>query len=357
MGVTVLSFIIVMGIVVFVHELGHFLAAKRNGIVVEEFGFGFPPRLFKLFERNGTIYSINIIPFGGFVRMRGEDDPSLPGSFASASKRARATTLLAGSTMNFLLAIVLFTAVIMLAGIPNVLTTTTVKEIMADTPAAQAGMQPGDRIIGAGDVSFAAGEDLRKHTEAHRGQPVAYRVARGDQTLTLTMTPRLEIPPNQGPLGVVLDYQVTYRAAALPEATWTAVRTTGAVIWMTLQIPATLIRERRPIGDAGLLGPVGIAAVTGDVVRSARTVDPILQLVAALSVALGFTNLLPIPALDGGRLLFVLVEAIRRKRIEPAREGLVHLIGFGFALLLLGVVTVREIGQLLTDTFPYTGLR
>jgi regulator of sigma E protease len=155
----------------------------------------------------------------------------------------------------------------------------------------------------------------------------------------------------------VLDYQVTYRAAALPEATWTAVRTTGAVIWMTLQIPATLIRERRPIGDAGLLGPVGIAAVTGDVVRSARTVDPILQLVAALSVALGFTNLLPIPALDGGRLLFVLVEAIRRKRIEPAREGLVHLIGFGFALLLLGVVTVREIGQLLTDTFPYTGLR
>jgi regulator of sigma E protease len=126
---------------------------------------------------------------------------------------------------------------------------------------------------------------------------------------------------------------------------------------MTLQIPATLIRERRPIGDAGLLGPVGIAAVTGDVVRSARTVDPILQLVAALSVALGFTNLLPIPALDGGRLLFVLVEAIRRKRIEPAREGLVHLIGFGFALLLLGVVTVREIGQLLTDTFPYTGLR
>ena len=119
MLLTIVSFLLVMGVIVFVHELGHFLVAKRNKIVVEEFGFGYPPRVLKLFERDGTIYSINAIPFGGFCRMRGEDDPTLPGSFASASKLARAATLVAGPAMNFLLAFILFAALALTQGVPD----------------------------------------------------------------------------------------------------------------------------------------------------------------------------------------------------------------------------------------------
>ncbi len=129
---------------------------------------------------------------------------------------------------------------------------------------------------------------------------------------------------------------------------------------MTFLVPARLIREGRPLGDAGVMGPVGIAATTGEVVRSslaADTITPIVWFVALLSAALGITNLLPIPGLDGGRLLFVLLEAIRRKRIEPAREGIVHLVGIGMLLLLVGIVTVREVTSLVNGTFPTLGIR
>jgi regulator of sigma E protease len=128
---------------------------------------------------------------------------------------------------------------------------------------------------------------------------------------------------------------------------------------MTFQIPATLIREGRPISDAGFMGPVGIAATTGEVVRSALAINslrPILWFVGLLSVALGVTNLLPIPGLDGGRLLFVFVEAVRRKRVEPSQEGLVHLVGIGLLLLLVSLVTVREITALVNGTFPSLGI-
>jgi regulator of sigma E protease len=130
------------------------------------------------------------------------------------------------------------------------------------------------------------------------------------------------------------------------------------VVYLTFQIPATMIREGRPISDAGFMGPVGIAATTGEVVRSAVAVSsvwPVLWFVGLLSIALGVTNLLPIPGLDGGRLLFVFVEAVRRKRIEPSQEGIVHLIGFGLLLLLVGVITVREVTALVNGTFPTLG--
>jgi regulator of sigma E protease len=134
----------------------------------------------------------------------------------------------------------------------------------------------------------------------------------------------------------------------------------GDVIYMTFAIPANLIRQGKPLGDAGFMGPVGIAATTGEVVRSAisiESIQPVLWFLALLSSALGITNLLPLPALDGGRLLFVVIETLRGRRVEPAREGMVHLIGFGLLLLLVGLLTVREIGSLLNGTFPTLGIR
>jgi regulator of sigma E protease len=363
MVLTVVSFLLVMSVVVFVHELGHFLVAKRNGIVVEEFGFGYPPRLIKLGERAGTVYSINAIPFGGFVRMRGEDDPTQPGSFASASKRARTLTLLAGAGMNFLLAIVLLAVLTVVTGVPDQTRPgAVVQGVAAGSPAEQMGLRVGDRIVGADGTPLPTVDDLQRYTASHLGQSVTYEVVRRDSagaetTLELAITPRTNPPPQQGAIGIEID--IARRSPKVWEAVWSGIAGTGEVIYLTFQIPATLIREGRPISDAGFMGPVGIAATTGEVVRSAVAVNsarPVLWFVGLLSIALGITNLLPIPGLDGGRLLFVVVEAVRRKRIEPSQEGVVHLIGFGLLLLLVSIVTVREVTALVNGTFPTLGI-
>jgi len=365
MLLTIVSFVLVMGVIVFVHELGHFLVAKRNHIVVEEFGFGYPPRVLKLFERDGTIYSINAIPFGGFCRMRGEDDPSLTGSFASASKRARAATLIAGPAMNFLLAFILFGALALTQGVPDAgRPGAVVKSIVPDSPAGLAGLQQGDRIIAVDQQAIVTLEDLQRLTGARLGALTVYTLVRGEggggtpQTIELTMTPRVNPPQGQGALGIGIEQAI--RRAKVWEAASTGVQTVGQIMYMTFAIPANLIREGKPLSDAGFMGPVGIAVTTGEVVREARDSQSpavLIYFMALLSTALGLTNLLPLPALDGGRLLFIGVEAIRGRRIEPAQEGMVHLIGFGLLLLLVGLLTVKEIGSLINGTFPTLGIR
>jgi regulator of sigma E protease len=364
MALTVVFGVLVLGILVFAHELGHFIVAKRSHIIVDEFGLGFPPRLIKLGERNGTEYTINAIPFGGFCRMRGEDDPTEAGSFAAASKKARAATLFAGAGMNFLVAIILFSIVTASIGVPDLSKPgAVVQAVSPGSPAATAGLQPGDRIVAADGVTLATVTDLSQYTTAHAGHPVIYRIERpvaggGVQTLDVTMTARVNPPPSQGALGIAIAS--ASRPATLPEAVWSGLRSTGGVIYATFEVPAMLIRQRKPIGDAGFMGPLGITVVTGEVVRSAAgSASPlvgILQFMAFLSAALGITQLLPIPALDGGRLLFIAIEAIRRKRVAPAQEGMVHLIGFGLLLALIGVMTIHEIASLVTGTFPSIGL-
>jgi regulator of sigma E protease len=364
MFLTVILGVLVLGILVFVHELGHFLVAKRNHIVVEEFGLGYPPRLVKLGERDGTEYTLNAIPFGGFCRMRGEDDPSLQGSFASASRGARAATLFAGAGMNFLLAIVLFSVVALMLGEPDPTRPGTVIEAVAPgSPAQQAGLQPGDRIIAAHGMAINTPEDLQKDTPAHAGKPVTYQVVRTDpktgasQTIEVTLVPRANPPANQGALGIAIG--TAMRPIAPWSAVWSGLQQTGGVIYMTFSVPAMLIREGKPLSDAGFMGPVGITVVAGEFVRSAANASalaPILRFVALLSAALGITQLLPIPALDGGRLLFILVEVIRRKRVEPAQEGIIHLVGFGLLLALVGLMTIHEISSLVTGTFPSLGI-
>ncbi|MGE5603287.1 MAG: M50 family metallopeptidase [Nitrososphaerales archaeon] len=362
MLLTVVSFILVMGIVVTVHEFGHLIAAKRNGIVVEEFGLGYPPRLVKLFERGGTVYTLNAIPFGGFARMKGEDDPTEPGSFAAASRSARFKVLAAGPLMNFLLAIVLFGILGLVQGTPDASKPgAIIKALVPGAPAELAGLRVDDRIVAADGQPVTTITDLQTYTAAHLGQPVKYAVIRpsasGDQTLVITVTPRANPPKNEGALGIQIG--TALRPTKIWEAAWTGVKSVANIVVMTFAIPAMLIREGKPIADAGFMGPVGIAATTGQFVRlglSSESIQPILYFIAVISAALGLTNLLPIPALDGGRLLFLLIETVRGRRIEPAREGMVHLIGFGLLLLLVGLLTVREVSSLINGTFPTIGL-
>ena len=361
MILTIISFLFIMSVIVFAHELGHLVIAKRNNIVVEEFGFGYPPRLLKLGEWGGTKYTINAIPFGGFARMRGEEDPTYPGSFAAASKLVRAATLLAGAGMNFILAIILFTVLTLMTGMPDASRPGILIEgVSPGSPAEQAGLQIGDRIISAGETEFSAIAVLQNHTANHLGQSVTYQVVRADTdtTETIMIIPRTDPPEGDGALGIQIRMAV--RRARIGEALWTGLKTTGAIIWLTFEIPAMMIREGQPIADAGFLGPVGIAATTGEIVRSAIAIDsilPVLWFMALLSTALGITNLLPIPALDGGRLLFVLFEAIRGKRVAPAQEGIIHLVGFAILILQVGALTVKEIVSLVNGTFPSLGLR
>jgi regulator of sigma E protease len=360
---TILSFVVVMGIIVFVHELGHFISAKRSGIVVEEFGFGFPPRVLKLGERDGTIYSLNAIPLGGFVRMRGEDDPTLAGSFAAAPRKARILTLLAGVLMNFALAIILFSARTAITGVPDTSRPGAVVDFVSSgSPAEQAGLLNGDRFVSADGNSIESTLALQQYTAQHLGKAITYEIIReGDgsgKQLQLTMTPRVSPPAGQGALGIRIGDAV--RPANILESVWGGVRTTGEVIWLTFALPAMLLSQGQSLGEMGIMGPVGIAATTGDVVESAlraNTLVPIIWFIGLLSVAIGITNLLPIPGLDGGRLVFVIVEALRRgKRVEPAQEGIIHLLGIGMLLFIVGLITIREVASLVNGTFPSVGL-
>jgi regulator of sigma E protease len=362
MLLTIVSFILVMGVVVFVHELGHLIAAKRNGIVVEEFGLGYPPRLVKIMERGGTEYTLNAIPFGGFARMRGEDDPTVEGSFAAASRGARFMTLAAGPLMNFLLAFVLFAILGMVQGMPDTSKPgAVIQGVVPGSPAEQAGLRVGDRVIAADGQAVKAVQDLQTYTTGHLGKAVVYSVIRTvggtEQTIEITATPRQNPPPNEGALGVSIG--TAMRPTRIDEAVGSGARFIGTIIYTTFAMPATLIREGRPISEAGFMGPVGIAATTGQFVRLGISTDSLLPtllyFIGVISTALGLTNLLPIPALDGGRIFFLIIETIRGRRIEPAREGMVHVIGFGLLLLLVGLLTIREVSSLINGTFPTIG--
>jgi regulator of sigma E protease len=437
MLVTVISFIIVLGVLVFFHELGHYWVARRNGIVVEEFGLGYPPRLVKLFRYDGTDFTINLIPFGGFARMKGEDAADVsPGSFNGASRGARAATLIAGPAMNALLAVVLF-AFSYMAGFPAVAAFPQLISAPPGSVAAQAGLQPGDVVLTTGErralvsaspdlrytvwqkdegvssagpvtVTYSRGQQIQQTTlpdpraadellrtsdfrpvletqilatapgspaeqaglqegdlvfsvngdvitydyplntavRQHLGQEVTLTLLRDDQWIDVRLTPRVDPPPGEGALGVQIGPITELATLPLLQSLWQGVLSTLQYIVLVLQLPVMLIMGQLAPGDAQLSGPVGIAGLVGGAVSA--TIDtglwfPIWRLSAVLSAALAITNLLPLPALDGGRLLFILIETLRGRRINPEREGLVHMVGFMLLLGLLVFITIQDI--------------
>ena len=435
MLITILSFILVLGVLVFFHELGHYWVARRNGIVVEEFGMGYPPRLVKLFRYDGTDFTINLIPFGGFARMKGEDATDMSsGSFNAASRKARAAVLIAGPFMNALLAIILFAASFT-AGFPAVVGHPAVTSVAAGSAAAEAGIQPNDVLLvlnglpvrvsaipdfeyevierGTADASLArvtvsrGGEQvelpidqplsqdellagvgyvpvlatevtaiapaspaeavglqpgdlvyavndtvisenspLNEVIGMHLGEEVSLTVLRGSEWITLQITPRVNPPEGQGSMGVQIGPASTLAKLGLLPALWEGVRSTGEYVMLVLQLPVLLLAGQVQPADAQLTGPVGIAQMVGGAVSA--TIDtglwfPIWRLSAVLSAALAITNLLPLPALDGGRLLFIIVEALRGRRVNPEREGMIHMVGFMLLIGLLVLVTVRDI--------------
>ncbi|MFA6193573.1 MAG: RIP metalloprotease RseP [Parcubacteria group bacterium] len=374
---TVLIFIIILGLLVFVHELGHFLVARRNGVMAEEFGFGFPPRIFGLYKaKNGkrrmvwgsknvestdTIYSVNWIPLGGFVKIMGEDGEQNkdPKSFASKKPFTRVKILAAGVAMNFLLAAVLL-SIGYFVGIPQAVEDTAagalkdekiqIIETIPGAPASQMGIKIGDQIVGAaGDngqiASFKTIEDVQNYINANKGQEINLEIKRGAEMIKITGTPRTDFPASEGALGISLvkTAQVSY---PWHEAIWRGVRSTFDLAWMIIVAFGGLLWKLITGHSVGMdvSGPVGIAVLTGQVAKLGFIY--ILQFTAVLSVNLAIINILPIPALDGGRILFILIEKLKGKPVSQKFEARAHNIGFALLISLMVFVTFRDVARL-----------
>src|SRR5262245_46507836 len=332
---------------VLIHELGHFTLAKIAGIKVEEFGIGFPPRLIA-FRRGETEYSLNLIPLGGFVRMLGEEDPEQPRSFARAKKRWRIAVLLAGSTMN-LIAAALFFSVAHMAGWPTATQTEVqVVQVTPGSPAEAAGLQRGDAVVSLAGRPVARADDLRPIIDANLGQPIPIEIRRAGQSMTLQVTPRPQSPSGDGPTGIrIQDTPVKIEPVPYPplESLVRGVRELGRTLLLTLSLPL-LVGQGLPLELLRPVGPVGVYQATSQ--AAAETVRsgwwfPLLYLAAVLGAGLGLANLLPIPGLDGGRLVFILLEMVRGRRIAPEREGLIHLVGMAVLVSLVIVITYFDI--------------
>jgi len=374
----------VLGLLIFVHELGHFLTAKRFGIKVLEFGFGFPPRLFGV-RYGETLYSINLVPLGGFVRMVGEEDPEDPQSFARKSVLQRIIVLSAGSMMNLLTPVVIFTV---LFSIPRDIPigSVVVSGVAPDSPASEAGIRPGDTVLALDGDTVNNHLDLIHQVMASLGSETEITVRRGpivsglggspelSAVEVLTVVPRLN-PPQlqvvesvtdpethvslrdaqrynrelelgdtlmQGSIGVMIGTS-NVRIVKQRESIWNVLPMAFERIWDVFIITKNGFQRWMAGGpDPGLAGPIGIARVTGEVSKAG--ISPILELTALLSISLGIVNILPIPALDGGRLMFVVLEWVRRgKRVSPRTEGLVHMVGFAVLLSLIGIISYFDI--------------
>ncbi len=328
------------------HELGHFLAARLLGVRVEEFGLGFPPRIISLFEAGGTKFSLNWIPLGGFVRISGENDPDVEDGLANSSKTVRAIILVAGSAANVLLVFIAFTFAFRFAAPDN--SRVLITGVSENTPAETSGILPGDLVLKVDDVEIDGFESMVVAVSQRVDTETLITVEREGKILDIPLVPRSSFPEDQGPMGVSLGYPT--REISWGEAITFGAETTVFQFREIISLPGRLFNGEIPPDEAKIVGPVGIFDLftrVGDLDQSNQRLFFTLTLFGTISASLAIMNLLPIPALDGGRLLFVLIELLIGKRISPRYEGLAHTIGFAVLLVILLYVTTMDIQNLL----------
>jgi len=339
---TILIFLAILGLLVFVHELGHFITAKLSKVQVDEFAFGFPPRLASV-QRGETRYSINSIPIGGYVKMAGEEDPSLPRSFASKRARTRLLILCSGSLMNALLPILLFSLAFMIPQHVDV-GDVTVTEVAEGSPAAQAGLQQGDIIRSFDGHKISNGGDLLYQIQLHLGSEVTMVVEREGVSRTVSLVPRWKPPEGQGPTGITTELKNVSQTSE-SYAPWRAVPKAAGTYGDTMVLFKNEVESWFKGRHPEVSGPVGIADLTGEVAKGGPS--PLFSFTAILSINLAIVNMLPIPGLDGGRIFFVLLEKVRGgKRISPQKEGLTHLIGFAILIMFILMVSYFDVSRI-----------
>jgi len=350
---------------VLIHEAGHFFVAKFFKIKVEEFGFGLPPRAFGI-KRGETIYSINWLPIGGFVKLYGEDEAgagkvSLPKkakqtkakdadrAFYSRPVWQRATVVFAGVFMNFVLAVAIVSFLFSVIGVAVPGKDVIVDQVVKGAPAQESGLKPGDKIIAINNVNITTPDQLVSYTKGHLGEKLVLKVKDSKlNTRTVEVTPRKVYPKDQGPMGVAISQSVTTKKYPIWEAPFVG---TKEVLNQSVMIGKGLFTVVFQLVTKGsvpkdVAGPVGIAQLTGTVVEIG--LPAVLSFVALLSLNLAIINILPIPALDGGRLFFILIEGFTGKKVSPRIENYAHTIGMAVLLGLIALITIHDLLRIIS---------
>ncbi len=343
--VTLIIFILALGGMIFVHELGHFIAARWAKIEVEEFGFGLPSyKLATLFTWQGTEFTLHALPLGGFIRPKGENDPNVPGGLAAASPWKRLVVLFAGPLMNLITAVLVFSLLIAMEGIP-IPGSIKINSVTENSPAMIAGVERGDVLLAINGERVTDVQAAIDIIQANLDKPVELLVDRDGEEITITATPLSSRPREQGALGVGLGYPT--RPATIGEIAGGGVTITAIQAATIVYLPIALIQgviapeQARFVGFKGIFDMFDVAVeedvssrqeVEGPTTSgAAQPTNWTLNLIGILSISLGVMNLFPIPALDGGRILFTLPEILFHKRVPTEWENVVN----GFAMLLL----------------------
>jgi regulator of sigma E protease len=383
MLVTIIIFILVLSVLVFVHEFGHFFSARRFGIRAEEFGFGFPPRFFGLYRNQAgkwrkfwgnigveeldaspdpalrpasTIYSLNVLPLGGFVKIKGENGDGQADSDSFSAKKIwqRVIVLAAGVAMNVVLAWLLFT-VGYLIGSPQSTDSlgknaqlsnaeVVIAQVIPNSPAAQAGLQENDIVVRINQVEIKTEKDLQDTVAANDGQAIKVAIKRAGQEQIITATPSSKNGA-RATIGIAIFSSGLVRYPFF-SAIWEGAKTTVWVIGQIFSSFGTLLASLfhgRNVGDQ-FAGPVGIAKITGQAARLGLSY--LLQFMALLSLNLAVLNILPFPSLDGGRIIFLLVEKVQGRPVRQEIENLVNNIGFALLIALVIFITYKDVVKL-----------
>lgn len=375
MIMTIISFVAILSVLVFVHEMGHFLAARKFGAKAEEFGLGFPPRLLGFYksisgkwrftfwnaevtDAADTVYSLNLIPLGGFVKIKGEDGENKTDvtSFAHKPIWQRSIILSAGVLMNVLLAVAIISFNLLVGASQPIegqpLRGAIIKDqhieidsVSPDSPAAIAGVQSGDRIISINNQEISGTENIQNFVADKSGQKLMYVLQRGDEKITKEITPVILQETQKGGIGITIS-EMAFVRYPWYLAIFEGIKTTGYYIWLIIvgfyELLARLVSGGGVSAD--IAGPVGIAVLTGKV--ASLGIMYLLQFAALLSINLAVINILPIPALDGGRILFLIIEKIKGRPVQQKTEALVHNIGFLLLMGLIVLVTFKDIKNL-----------
>ncbi len=342
----IIQLVIALSALILVHELGHFLAARLFKVEVQEFGLGYPPRALTLFERNGTKYTLNWLPLGGFVRLKGEieDDPEA-GSLQAASPWARLAIFAAGPLMNLLTAALLYAAIFVQADAPD-FSKVLIVEVAPGSPAEAAGLLPGDIITAVNGEPVNGTNELHTVIYAHLGETIELTYLRDGESTQVSLTPRRDPPPNEGAIGIAMSNPL--RPVTWAEAIPIGARTTYESAVFLLSIPAEIIRgtiapeAARPVGLKGMVDALEYVNEQDSPVENAPVNINVLGFFAWISVTLGIVNLLPIPALDGGRILFVLPEIVLRRRVPLEWQSIIITISFTALIILMIYINLLD---------------
>lgn len=326
---TAIAAIFVFLLVVFIHELGHFTVAKMVGIKVNEFAIGMGPKIIQT-KKGETLYTLRILPIGGYVKMEGEDENSNdPRSFNKVSALARIAVVSAGAIMNFVLALVVLSIVAFNTGTP----TTTIDETIANSPAQISGIQAGDRIVSINQVTTDSWNKISEiiNNSDPNGE-LEIKLVRNEQESIIRVKPTVD--EGRTIIGIIPSYERTFFSAIKGGID-------NTVLFITLMFDFLKMLFQGKVSTNDLSGPIGVINEIGNAAKLGIT--NILFLLGFISVNLGFFNLLPIPALDGSRIVFLLIELVRGKPIDPDKESFIHLIGFVLLISLMLIVTYKDL--------------